>query len=173
MVPGIPSAALLPEFVADLLAPAVLGAVAGLVAAAAMNLPMSKQSEGFTPAYVAAAAVRRRRPAEVDFPEAVAVHHVAGLLVGVLYGVVFAVLGAFLPPLVAVADGVPLLAHAVSVTLVVLVVYVVFAHVVLPSTGGVVYEEQATAVRGEWLRSTLVFGVALAVVGPLLLTVGG
>ncbi|MFC4357394.1 hypothetical protein ACFO0N_05450 [Halobium salinum] len=151
----------------------VLGAVAGLVAAVAMTVPMSKQSEGFTPAYVAAAALRGSRPDDVRFRDAVLAHHVAGLLVGAAYGFLFALLGALLPRLVAVADGVALLPHVASVALVVAFVYVFFAYLVLPRTGGVVYEEQATAVRGQWLRSTLVFGAALSVVGPLLVTVGG
>jgi hypothetical protein len=152
---------------------ALLGALAGFLAAAAMNFSMSRQPEGFAPAYVAASVVRRRSPAETRFRDAVVAHHAAGALVGGTYGVSFAVAGAALPAFGRIAGGVDLLSHVLSVAAVVAFVYAFFAHVVLPRAGGVVYEEQATAVRGQWLRSTLVFGAALAVVGPLLLAVAG
>jgi hypothetical protein len=88
-----------------------VGGVAGLAAALVMDLPMSRQSEGFTPAYIAASVLRRSPPSDVSFRDANLVHHAAG---------------------------------------------------------GTIYEERATAVRGQWLRSSLVFGAALAVIAPAL-----
>lgn len=159
--------ALLPQTV--LLAPLLAGAVAGFVAAVAMVLPMSRQPEGFTPAYVVAAALHRTTPDEVRFLDANVAHYGTGALAGVLYAVVFVTLGSLFPPLVQV-EGVRLVPHVVAVVFVVLFIYAFFAHLLLPRTGGRIYEEQATAVRGQWLRSSLVFGAVLVVVGPALVS---
>jgi hypothetical protein len=141
---------------------------------------MARQSEGFTPAYVAAAVVRGRTPEATSFRDASVVHHVAGALAGVLYALVALGVGALLglsTPVLApgtLADGgdtgaaaLALVPHAVGVVGVVAFIYAFFAHLVLPRAGGVIYEERATAVRGQWLRSSLVFGAALAVVAPV------
>jgi hypothetical protein len=146
----------------------LLGAVAGLAAAVAMDVPMGRQSEGFTPAFVAASVLRRTTPDAVSFRDANVAHHGAGLLAGVLYALVLTGVEALLPTLVPVG-GVALVPHLVAVFGVVLFIYGFFSYLVLPRAGGRIYEEQATAVRGQWLRSSLVFGVALAVVAPVLL----
>jgi hypothetical protein len=150
------------------------GAAAGLVAALVMDLPMVRQPDGFTPAFVAAAVVRGRTPDAVSFRDANVVHHAAGVLAGVLYAVIVLALG------VAVGPGVDPTAlagaavvHALAVAAVVGFIYVVFAHLVLPRAGGTIYEERATAVRGQWLRSSLVFGVAMALVAPPLVGLVG
>lgn len=146
------------------------GALAGLAAAVVMDYPMSRQPEGFTPAYVAASVLRRTTPDDVRFRDASLTHHGAGLIAGVLYALVDIAFDGVFPPTVAV-DGVDLLPHVASVVVVVLAIYAFFAHGVLPRAGGRIYEEQSTAVRGQWLRSSLVFGAALAVVAPLFLSV--
>ncbi|SEO26262.1 hypothetical protein SAMN04487948_101403 [Halogranum amylolyticum] len=145
------------------------GAVAGLAAAIAMVVPMSRQPEGFTPAYIAASVLRRTTPDEVRFVEANVVHHGTGMVAGGLYAAVLMFLSGVVPDLVRM-EQVELFPHLLSVSLVVLFVYVFFAHLVLPRAGGRIYEEQATAVRGQWLRSSLVFGAVLVVVGPTLLS---
>jgi hypothetical protein len=145
----------------------VAGAVAGLVAAVAMDLPMGRQPDGWTPAFVAAAVLSRTAPADVSFGRASLVHHGAGVAAGALYGLVtFALTGA-VPPIS--WAGVSLLAHSIGVVLVTLFIYGLFAHVVLPRVGGTVYEERSTAVRGQWLRSSLVFAAAVTIAGPPLI----
>jgi hypothetical protein len=147
-----------------------LSAVAGLVAAVAMNVAMSRQEEGFAPAYVAAAVLRRTTPAATGIVAALVVHHVAGLVTGAVYGACYLLVAGVTPSLVRVG-GVGLLPHLVSVTLVVAFIYAFFAHVVLPRAGREIYEERSTAVRGMWLRSSLVFGTSLLVAAPLLTAV--
>lgn len=144
----------------------LVGALAGVAAAAAMAVPMSRQPDGFTPAYVAAGVVGRRSSDAVSFRDAAVVHHAAGALAGVLYALVFAVVDAAAPEVFPVG-GVDVLPHSLAVTAVVLFIYAFFAHLVLPRAGGRIYEEQATAVRGQWLRSSLVFGAVMVVVIPM------
>ncbi|QCJ46127.1 MULTISPECIES: hypothetical protein [Haloprofundus] len=145
----------------------VLGALAGFVAAVVMGVPMGRQEGGFTPAYVAASVLRRTTPDEVSLRDATVVHHGAGMLAGVLYAFALIVGESVVPPVWSLG-GVDLLSHLVAVGVVVGFIYGLFAHVVLPRAGGRIYEEQSTAVRGQWLRSSLVFGAALAVVAPFL-----
>jgi hypothetical protein len=145
------------------------GAVAGLAAAVAMLVPMSRQPEGFTPAYIAASVLRQTTPDEVRFLDANIAHHGAGVLAGTLYAAVLALLSAVVPDLLRM-EAVELLPHLLSVMLIVLFIYAFFAHLVLPRAGGRIYEEQATAVRGQWLRSSLVFGAVLVVVAPALVS---
>lgn len=143
-----------------------LGALTGLVAAVVMDWPMSRQPDGFTPAAIAASVVSRQSVEAVSMPELLVVHHATGLLAGVLYGALVVGLSAGLPELVRIG-GLDLLAHLLAVGVVVGFIYGFFAHVVLPRAGGRNYEEQATAIRGQWLRSSLVFGLTLAVAVPL------
>jgi len=143
-----------------------VGALAGLVAAVVMDWPMSRQPDGFTPAAIAAAVVSRQSVEAVSFPELLVVHHAAGLLAGVLYGVAVLGLSSGLPELL-VIGGLNLVAHLLAVGLVVGFIYGFFAHFVLRRAGGKSYEEQATAILGQWLRSSLVFGLTLALVVPL------
>lgn len=142
------------------------GAVAGLAGAVAMDVPMRRQPEGWTPARVAAAVIRRRPPEWVRFRTAALVHHAAGVLAGLLYALLvlpFALVG--IGPTV---GRVPLVGHVAAVVTVVAFVYAFFAYLLLPRVGADVSGERATAVRGQWLRSSVVFGVVLAVVVPLL-----
>lgn len=145
------------------------GALSGLAAAVAMLLPMSRQPEGFTPAYIAAALLRQTTPDEVRFLDANIAHHGAGVLAGALYAAVLALSSALFPDVLRM-EQVELFPHLLSVMLIVLFIYAFFAHFVLPRAGGQIYEEQATAVRGQWLRSSLVFGAVLVVVGPALVS---
>jgi hypothetical protein len=150
-----------------LVAQLVLGAVAGLAAAVAMHVPMSRRSDVFAPAHVAVGVLRRAPPDEVSALEANVAHHGAGAMAGVLHALFVAVLVGTLPRSPSV-DGVELLPHLLAVALIVAIINAVFAHLVLPRVDRSIYEEQATAVRGQWLRSSLVFGAALAFIAPLL-----
>ena len=146
-----------------------LCALSGLAAAVVMDYPMSRQQEGFTPAYIAAGVLTRRPPAAVTRRAALVAHHAAGVLGGILHGLAAFTLAAALPgplaPALAVG-GIPLLAHVPAVTAVVVFVYLLFAHLVLPRAGGPAAAERATAVRGQWLRSALVYGAALTLAVP-------
>ncbi|TQQ79298.1 hypothetical protein EGH24_11750 [Halonotius terrestris] len=143
----------------------IVGVVVGLLAAVVMDWPMSRQPDGFVPAYIAASVVTRQPLADVRLPEAMIVHHLAGALAGLLYAVLFTGFSVEFPPLLMVV-GVDLLSHLLAVAVVVGFIYAFFAHFVLPRAGGQSYEEQATAVRGQWLRSALVFGATMAVGVP-------
>ena len=143
-----------------------LGALAGLLAAVVMDWPMSRQPDGFTPAAIATAVVTRQSVEEVSMAELLVIHHAVGLLAGIGYGLAVVGLASGLPEIVRIG-GLDLVAHLLAVGLVVVFIYGFFAHFVLPRAGGRSYEEQATAIRGQWLRSALVFGATLAVVVPL------
>ncbi|WP_331280782.1 hypothetical protein [Halobellus rufus] len=127
---------------------------------------MSRQEDGFTPAYVAAGLLRRKPPTETSFGEALVVHHVTGAVAGVLYAISYLLFAAVTPDLHPIG-GVLTLGHLVATVAVSAFVYAFFAHVVLPRAGRGIYEERATAVRGKWLRSAVVFGVVLGVTVPV------
>ncbi|MFC7176059.1 hypothetical protein [Halosegnis marinus] len=59
-----------------------VGAVAGLVATVAMNVPMHRLPEGSTPPFVAAGALTGEGPADVDPVLASGTHYAAGVLGG-------------------------------------------------------------------------------------------
>lgn len=141
-------------------------AVAGVFAAIAMAYPMWKQSDGFAPAYVAAGLLTRRNPVDVPMRDALVVHHAAGPCGGILYAALAIILWSGLPGMATIA-GVPLVPHVLATILVVTIVYFLFANVALPRAGAGQYEETHTAVRGQWLRSALVFGAALVVFVPV------
>lgn len=145
----------------------VLGGATGLAAAVVTDWPMSRQPEGFTPAFVATSLVRRTSPDAVSFRDATVLHHATGVLAGMLYALVLIGMGGVLPSVLPVG-GVDLLAHLSAVGGVIAFNYLAFSHVVLPRSGGHLTEERATAVRGQWLRSSLVFGAAVLVVAPVL-----
>lgn len=146
----------------------LLGVVGGLAGSVAMDAAMHRQPDGWTPAFVAAAVLRRSRLDRVDFRDAVIVHHVAGGLAGVLYGAVAYAATLLLGPGSTVSL---LIAHLVTVVVVVAFIYAFFAHVVLPRGATDIYEERATAVRGQWLRSSLVFGAVLLLAGAMVIAV--
>nr|WP_231751729.1 hypothetical protein [Halogeometricum sp. CBA1124] len=52
-----------------------LSGLSGLVAALVMGLPMARQEEGFTPAYIAASILRGTTPDEVSEVDAHVVHY--------------------------------------------------------------------------------------------------
>ena len=142
-----------------------VGIGAGVVAALVMDWPMSRQPEGFIPAYIAASVLTRSRPADVPFRTAMLTHHLAGGLAGLLYALVALGADRVAPALLPIV-GVDLPAHLLGVIVVVGFIYAFFAHLVLPRAGGRPYEEQATAVRGRWLRSALVYGLTVLLVVP-------
>ena len=154
---GVPTAALAP-FVA-------VCAACGVFAAVVMDFPMAKQAEGFTPAYIAASVLARSRPSSVGFRSAFAVHHVAGAAAGLLYALAYLAVAGPLPGVTAVG-GVDAVPHALATLFVSGFIYAFFAHLVLPRRGRGIYEERSTAVRGQWLRSVVVFGVTVAVAVP-------
>ncbi|WP_336025595.1 hypothetical protein [Halobellus salinisoli] len=137
----------------------------GLLGALVMDVPMSRQEDGFTPAYVAAGLLRRASPREISFAEALVVHHLTGALAGGLYALVYLGFTALAPGVSAIG-GIVAIGHLVATIGVSAFVYAFFAHVVLPRAGRGIYEERATAVRGQWLRSAVVFGVVLGVTVP-------
>ena len=142
----------------------------GVLAAVVMDVPMARQAEGFTPAYLAASVLTRSRPSAVGFPAALAVHHVAGAAAGLLYAAVYLATAGPAPDGVTVG-GVAAVPHTVATLAVAGFIYAFFAHLVLPRRGREIYEERSTAVRGQWLRSVVVFGVTVALVVPAVTTV--
>jgi hypothetical protein len=146
------------------------GAVAGLAGAVAMDVPMGRHPEGWTPAFVAASVLRRTEPGAVRFRDASVVHHAAGVAAGVLYALLAAPLGVVLAGTVqtpGVGPALPVAAHLLAALAVVAFIYAFFAHVVLPRAGEGVSGDRTTAVRGQWFRSAVVFGAALVVVVPV------
>lgn len=146
-----------------------LSGLSGLLAAIVMDVPMVRQEEGFTPAYIAASVFRRSSPDDVSEADAYVVHHGAGVFGGVLYAVAYLLLAATLPPVVSMGV-VSVLPHVLASVAVAVFVYAFFAHVLLPRSGARVYEERSTAVRGQWLRSSFVFGLTIAVSLPVLVS---
>ena len=145
-------------------------AVCGVFAAVVMDFPMARQAEGFTPAYIAASVLARSRPSSVESRSAFVVHHVAGAAAGVLYAVIYLLADGPLPGVAAVG-GVDVIPHTLATLVVSGFIYAFFAHLVLPRRGRGIYEERATAVRGQWLRSVVVFGVTVAVAVPAVTSV--
>jgi len=142
----------------------------GVLAAVVMDFPMAKQAEGFTPAYIAASVLSRSRPSTVAFRSAFAVHHVAGGAAGVLYALVYLAAAGLLPG-VATVGGVHTVPHLLATVFVSAFIYAFFAHLVLPRRGRGIYEERATAVRGQWVRSVVVFGLTVVVAVPAVTSV--
>jgi len=146
-----------------------LGALSGLIAAIVMDWPMSRQPDGFMPAAIATGILSRQSLEEVSMTQLLVVHHLTGLLAGGLYGLFVIGATANLPEIV-VVGGLNPLAHLLAVGVVTGFIYGFFAHFVLPRAGGRSYEQQSTAIRGQWLRSSLVFGATMLVIVPLLTT---
>lgn len=145
-------------------------AVAGLIAAVVMDVPMRRQAEGFTPAYVAASVLRQTDTDAVAFRDASLLHHATGVLAGVLFGVIYVGLSAILPDVLRVG-ALALVPHVAALGIVVAFVYAFFADFVLPRFGDELGEDRTTVVTGQWLRSAVVFGLTVAVVFPALLSV--
>lgn len=135
-----------------------------------MDVPMGRHPEGWTPAFVAASVLRGTDPESVRFRDANVVHHGAGVAAGVLYALFAAFLAVPLAgttPTPGVGSVLPVGAHLLAALAVVFFVYVFFAYLVLPRAGGGIADDRTTAVRGQWFRSAVVFGAALAVVVPI------
>ena len=144
----------------DLSASLAAGVRAGFGAAVVMDVPMVVQREGFTPAYIAAGALRGRDPEEVSRTDATVAHHGAGTLGGVLFALTYGAIEG-------ISTGEPRRndlstpASPLAVGFVVAFVYGFFARLVLPRFGGDA-RDRAGVVRRAWLVSTLVYGAALA-----------
>ena len=142
--------------------------VSGALAALLMNIPMSVQPEGYRPAYVAAAGLTRRDPADVDTALAVAVHHVTGTAAGLLYGAIVFVLGAILPSAL-VLNGIPTIPHLAGAVGVTLFIYYFFERIAMPRAGGSLQAEAEPIVR-QWALSAFIYGTTLALLLPVLVT---
>lgn len=144
------------------------GVFAGLAGALAMAVSMGRHPEGWTPAFLTAALVRRTAPEQVTFELASAVHHVAGGFTGLLYGVAF-VGFALVVPWHGLLFGFPFVPHVLAVTLDTLVVYGGFAHLLFPHARRRADQQRETAIRGQWLRSSLVYAATVTIIAPLFL----
>ncbi|WP_058366491.1 hypothetical protein [Haloparvum sedimenti] len=146
----------------------LIGIAAGLIGAAVMAYPMSRDATGFVPARVATALVTRCRPADVPLPQALVFHGAAGAVTGAAYAALAAGFDRVLPAVGTLSGGIGFPAHLLAAALVTGAVYLVFAVAVFPYVGGRAYKERDTEVQGRWLRASLAFGAALAVTAPAL-----
>ena len=136
------------------------GIRAGFGAAVVVDLPMAAQTEGTTPAAIAASVLRGSVPSEVSRTDALLAHHGAGALAVVLFALAYSAIDAIIPTDSKV-DGLSVSAYPLAVGSVVAFVYIFFAHLVLPNFGADAHE-RASTVRRAWLVSSIVYGVALA-----------
>jgi hypothetical protein len=142
----------------------VAGAFVGLL----VNIPMVTQDEGYLPAYVAGAGLTRVDPTAVSRPLAVLVHHVTAVVAALLYGAVVAVLSFVLPTAVSL-NGVPLLPHVAGAAGVTAFIYYFFDRIAMPRFGGSL-REQADEVVRQWALTAFIYGTALALFVPVLVT---
>lgn len=146
-----------------------VGAVAGLLAAIAMNVPMHRLPEGSAPPFVAAGALTGEGPTDVNPALASGIHYVAGVLAGTGHTLLALGLEGAYPFTTGVAStGVPLVPHLLAVLVIYAALVVVFAYLVLPVFGGPV-RERARLVRRDWVLAVTVYALALAVLVPALL----
>jgi hypothetical protein len=142
----------------------VAGAFVGLL----INIPMVTQDEGYLPAYVAAAGLTRTDPTAVSRSLAVLVHHVTAVVAALLYGAVVAVLSFVLPTAISL-NGVPLIPHIAGAAGVTTFIYFFFARIAMPRFGGSL-QEQADEIVQQWALTAFIFGTALALFVPVLVT---
>lgn len=109
------------------------------------------------------AVVRRTAPDEVGFGDANVAHYAVGALAGILYVVVYLVTDAVTSDLGVADIGIDLPSHLVATMVVVVFIYVTLARLIFPHTNRCIYRERVTAARGQWFRSSLVFGATLLV----------
>lgn len=148
-----------------------VGAVAGLFAATAMNVPMHRLPEGAAPPFVAAGALTGEGPTDVDPVLASGTHYAAGVLVGMGHTLLaLALEGAYPFTTRLVSTGLLVVPHLLAVLATYAALVVVFAYLVLPAFGGPV-RERARRVRRDWVTSAAVYALALAAVVPALLAV--
>lgn len=143
------------------------GAVAGLLAAVVTNLPMHRQSEGATPAFVVASAFSGRALTEVSNGLASAVHYGAGVLAGLLFAGLAWWLDRLLPPSALIPETrIAIAPHVVAGLLVYAAAFSLFAYLVLPAFGGEA-TARAETVRRQWLVTAGVYVAALLVLVPV------
>lgn len=147
-----------------------LCALAGLAVSLAVELSPIRRDDGLTPAHVAAAVVAGGRPDDVGYWDETVVHHAVGVVAGTLYAVAY-LAAALVVPAGAVVGRVGVVPHVLAVTGAVLFVYAAFATLVLSRAERSVYEERSTAVRGQWLRSSVGFGAGFAFAAPIVTSV--
>jgi len=148
-----------------------VGAVAGLLAATVMNVPMHRLPEGSAPPFVAAGALTGEGPTDVDPVLASGTHYAAGVLAGIGHTLLaLALEGAYPFTARLVSTGLLLVPHLLAVLATYAVLVVVFAYLALPLFGGPV-RERGGLVRRDWVLSAAVYALALAVVVPALLAV--
>ena len=139
-------------------------AVIGLAATLGATVAMWRQSYGYVPPYVAAAALWREPPSEVSRPAADVTHLAAGVAAGIVFeGLHLAaerlreILGVGELDVAGVTGGAELLAAA----LVVCLLYGVFSWLVFPRYGGNAFEARPATVRRGWALSAAVYGLGL------------
>ncbi len=154
------------------LTPLGLGTFAGFAASTTIQLSPRPRPDGVAPVDVVAAVLRGTSLSEVRSRDSVFAHLGIGALAGLIYAFAFLTLAQ--TPLLTFDSvtfgGATVLAHVVALIAAVSIVYFCFADVVLPYASDLIYEEQATAIRGRWLRYSLTLGATLALIGPLSLS---
>lgn len=147
--------------------------IAGLGAAAVMNIPISLLYYGSIPMRVAAGALFDRPVAEVPDSEAAAVHYAAGMAAGALFEVVVFVAERVQPVTSRQLVDPVSVAEVVAAVLVAALVYALFTEVVFPEYGGQFYEdeEDRAATRRHWAVCAAVFGGAMLALIPTLYVV--
>lgn len=144
--------------------------LAGLGAAAVMNIPVTLLYYGGVPLRVAASALFDDPISEVSDSETAAVHYASGMVAGVLFEAVVFVAERIQPPTARVVAGLVSIAEIIGAVLVAAFVYALFVEYVFPEHGGVLYEdeEDREATRRHWAVCAAVFGVALLALLPAL-----
>lgn len=145
--------------------------LAGLGAAALMNVPINALSHGNVPPRVTAAALWREPVDRVTASESAAVHYAAGMVAGALFELVV-VLAERVTDVRVVVPGVAF-AEVVAAILVAALAFAGFVFVVFPRAGETLYRDggaRVTVVR-QWAVSAATFGVGMLVLVPVLYAV--
>lgn len=145
-----------------------VGVLSGLAGALVTIVSMKHHPEGWTPAVLLAGLVRRTDPEQVSVETAIAVHHAGGAFAGLLYALLFAGLSILLP-WHGRYFGFQFVPHLLAVLFDALLVYGAFAHVLFPLVRRHTEQQRETAIRGQWLRSVLVYAATLTILAPPLL----
>ncbi|PSP99443.1 hypothetical protein BRC89_04670 [Halobacteriales archaeon QS_4_70_19] len=152
-----------------------IGAFAGLLATALMNLPMQRLPEGSTPPFVAAGALTGDELTEVSEGLASLVHYAAGTLAGIGFVLVAegvervgAARGG-IPggDIVLGGTGIRLVPHFVAAMATFSVLFLFFGYVVLPLFGKEA-RDRARHVRNDWAISAAVYTAAVTLLLPVL-----
>lgn len=161
----------LPLHVADF-SPAgrvAVSAVAGLLAATVMNVPIHRLPEGSAPPFVAAGALTGEGPTDVNPVLASGTHYAAGVLVGMAHTLLaLGIEGAYPFTTQVMSTGLLLVPHLLAGLVTYAVLVVVFAYLVLPVFGGSV-RERARLVRRDWVLTAGAYTLGLTVLLPVLL----